>query len=324
MGKHLLIAYLALALAIGAASTAVLAAALRRSRDAALRLYALFYAGLLLMLLKGMAVDYIGANLAGRLAPAAVVLLFFAPLPLTVLLLGLLPLLAHRIAAVPWRRRGDAIAAAGMAALCALVLTPFYASYSPRTGSISFGPAYVPLNAVLFASALYSIALVLASARRIPAGLRGMTAKALAAFILYLPGLAWDLFARPGGSFREAPVLPAAFPFFFMALSAGNAAYGIKYLAAGGGLRAAASVTAPLAAPLRLLEEKVAALAAACALSPREAEVAILVCRGLGNKQIAHRLGIEPKTADNHVYNLYRKLGIGSRFELISRLSIPG
>lgn len=315
MGKHVLIAYLVAALSVGSASSAILFAALRKSRNPALRIYALFFASLLLMLLRGIAVDYIGANLEGRLTPIAVVLLFFAPVPLTVLLLGLLPLLAHRLTTVPWRRRGDAIVVAAMTALCALALSPLYASYSPDMGRIGFGPAFIGVNAVLFACAVYSIIIVFARIRMVAEGLRGLTTKALIAFALYLPGLAWDLLARPGGSFRDAPVLPAVFPLFFMVLSAGNAVYGIRYLSSG---RSAAAPDSPE----RPLEERVAALALTYALSPREAEVATLVARGLGNKQVAHRLGIGAKTADNHVYNLYKKVGIGSRFELISKLSI--
>jgi len=34
-------------------------------------------------------------------------------------------------------------------------------------------------------------------------------------------------------------------------------------------------------------------------------------------------LGISARTADNHVYKLFRKLDIGSRHELVSLLSEP-
>jgi DNA-binding NarL/FixJ family response regulator len=30
-------------------------------------------------------------------------------------------------------------------------------------------------------------------------------------------------------------------------------------------------------------------------------------------KQIAHRLGISPKTADQHIQNIYTKLGVSTR-----------
>lgn len=51
-------------------------------------------------------------------------------------------------------------------------------------------------------------------------------------------------------------------------------------------------------------------------LSPREREIAELLFRGFANKEIAQKLSISYGTVKNHVYSLYAKLGIRSRFEL--------
>jgi DNA-binding CsgD family transcriptional regulator len=48
-------------------------------------------------------------------------------------------------------------------------------------------------------------------------------------------------------------------------------------------------------------------------LSEREAEVIALIARGLQTKQVAGALGISAKTADRHVQNAYRKIGVSSR-----------
>ena len=53
------------------------------------------------------------------------------------------------------------------------------------------------------------------------------------------------------------------------------------------------------------------------ALSPREREVLALICEGLGNAQIAERLGISEKTVRNHVSNLFDKLGVWTRAQAI-------
>jgi HD-GYP domain-containing protein (c-di-GMP phosphodiesterase class II) len=50
-----------------------------------------------------------------------------------------------------------------------------------------------------------------------------------------------------------------------------------------------------------------------CGLTAREAEVLILLARGMSNKQIAERLVITPKTAGNHVEHIYAKIGASSR-----------
>jgi pimeloyl-ACP methyl ester carboxylesterase/DNA-binding CsgD family transcriptional regulator len=52
-------------------------------------------------------------------------------------------------------------------------------------------------------------------------------------------------------------------------------------------------------------------------LSPREREVLTLIAEGLGNAQIAGRLGISEKTVRNHVSNLFDKLGVWTRAQAI-------
>jgi HD-GYP domain-containing protein (c-di-GMP phosphodiesterase class II) len=48
-------------------------------------------------------------------------------------------------------------------------------------------------------------------------------------------------------------------------------------------------------------------------LTEREAEVVSMLARGLQTKQVARALGISTKTADRHVQNAYRKIGVSSR-----------
>jgi HD-GYP domain-containing protein (c-di-GMP phosphodiesterase class II) len=48
-------------------------------------------------------------------------------------------------------------------------------------------------------------------------------------------------------------------------------------------------------------------------LTEREAEVVALLARGLQTKQVARTLGISVKTADRHIQNAYRKIGVSSR-----------
>lgn len=51
-------------------------------------------------------------------------------------------------------------------------------------------------------------------------------------------------------------------------------------------------------------------------LSEREWQVACLVARGLGNRQIAGRLSISPRTVDAHVAHILSKLAFGSRAQV--------
>jgi predicted ATPase/DNA-binding SARP family transcriptional activator/DNA-binding CsgD family transcriptional regulator len=51
-------------------------------------------------------------------------------------------------------------------------------------------------------------------------------------------------------------------------------------------------------------------------LTSREEEVAILVARGLTNRQVSTRLGISERTAGNHVAKILRKLKLSSRVQI--------
>jgi HD-GYP domain-containing protein (c-di-GMP phosphodiesterase class II) len=48
-------------------------------------------------------------------------------------------------------------------------------------------------------------------------------------------------------------------------------------------------------------------------LTEREVQVVAMLARGLQTKQLARALGISPKTADRHIQNAYRKIGVSSR-----------
>jgi DNA-binding NarL/FixJ family response regulator len=52
-------------------------------------------------------------------------------------------------------------------------------------------------------------------------------------------------------------------------------------------------------------------------LSPREAQILRLIARGLTNRTIAREIGIAPRTADQHVHNIFAKVGVRSRAEAV-------
>ena len=55
-------------------------------------------------------------------------------------------------------------------------------------------------------------------------------------------------------------------------------------------------------------------------LSRREAEIASLLCRRLRPNEIATVLLISPRTVERHIENIYSKLGVRCRKELLTRL----
>jgi DNA-binding CsgD family transcriptional regulator len=53
------------------------------------------------------------------------------------------------------------------------------------------------------------------------------------------------------------------------------------------------------------------------ALTPTERDVVLLVSEGLGNKDIATRLFVSPRTVQTHLTHVYTKLGLTSRVQLV-------
>jgi DNA-binding NarL/FixJ family response regulator len=80
-------------------------------------------------------------------------------------------------------------------------------------------------------------------------------------------------------------------------------------------IRAAARGEAPLApkAAAALLADRGVAKKPAIELTVRERDVLALVIDGMGNKQIARRLGISEKTVKGHLTNLFQRIGVADR-----------
>jgi len=59
-------------------------------------------------------------------------------------------------------------------------------------------------------------------------------------------------------------------------------------------------------------------------LTPRERQILELLADGLGNKQIAARLGITTNTVKTHLELLFDKLGVSSRAEAVATAARSG
>jgi len=67
----------------------------------------------------------------------------------------------------------------------------------------------------------------------------------------------------------------------------------------------------------RVLERDSAQREAGHTLTPREIEIVRMVAQGLRNKVIADRLSISEGTVKVHLHNVYEKLGVDGRLELV-------
>jgi DNA-binding CsgD family transcriptional regulator len=68
--------------------------------------------------------------------------------------------------------------------------------------------------------------------------------------------------------------------------------------------------------------EGLGSTAGAALLTPREREIASLAARGRSSKDVAADLVLSVRTVDNHLANVYAKLGIAGRAQLAAALGI--
>ncbi|MBV9917279.1 MAG: helix-turn-helix transcriptional regulator, partial [Solirubrobacterales bacterium] len=59
-------------------------------------------------------------------------------------------------------------------------------------------------------------------------------------------------------------------------------------------------------------------------LSPQELQIARMAASGLSNREISHRLYLSPRTIATHLYRLFPKLGVTSRWQLRTALEAVG
>jgi len=55
-------------------------------------------------------------------------------------------------------------------------------------------------------------------------------------------------------------------------------------------------------------------------LTPREQQVALLIVRGLSNKEVARELGLSAGTVKLHVHRIFQKTGVRNRYSLIIKM----
>jgi len=112
-------------------------------------------------------------------------------------------------------------------------------------------------------------------------------------------------------------------PYVFGLLEAGASGYVLKTAESRELIRAIRAVAAgqsavdPAIAP-RLIARVAQHGTASDTLTERELGVLRLAARGLTNKQIGHDLAISDRTVQNHLANIFAKLGVASRTEAVT------
>jgi len=167
----------------------------------------------------------------------------------------------------------------------------------------SFGYARIFLSLALFGLILYGLVLIPLNLHAV--GDRALR-RALAVFFVltlcFFPAMYVD------AAMAYLPVLSMfrflenlAQPLYFLALNALSIAFGLRYLN-----RPAYSEK----------DELTEYFLKKFAVTRREREIIRMLLQGAGGKEIGDKLFISPKTVENHIYNIYQKLGVKNRIQL--------
>jgi len=166
-----------------------------------------------------------------------------------------------------------------------------------------FSPAAIFLAGVLFSMIVYGLVFITAHLRRVgEPSLRGALTVFIALTVCFFPFMLIDM------AMSFLPFLSVfgflenlAQPLYFLVLNCLTIAFGLRYL------------NRPAYAEKERLTGH---FISTFGITEREREIVGLLLTGAGTKEIGAKLFISAKTADNHVTNIYRKLGVASRVQM--------
>ncbi len=282
---HLLFLYLIMVYTAGFAALVIIFAVYFRSRDRLVLSYAVFYLAFTLLVVMTGADLYLKTNVADEpLAGAVERLSVWATLFFSctiVMLMGRF---------FPRRRMRLAEWLFYAAALGLLLLNAFPA-----------GRSIAPAHALLAAASLYSLIVCAVALKKTEARDRGFTLIMVIGLGVFTPLIFIPTFFQGVFSSRLGGVPPQliTFPLFYCY-------HGILF--ARHFLRNYPAPDAGDPAPLHPEEY---------GLSEREREVAMLVASGESNRSIGEKLFISVPTVKKHLHNIFGKMGIRTRYQLI-------
>lgn len=319
--QHLLLLYLIVSILPGVASLTVLSALAARLRNRALTYYLIAYSSFSVSILINLTMFYLGINISMEISYGVFLLISFG-IPFSILMHTMLALSVNEVTQPPKKQLLDGLIITIGCVETALFFTPLLIQYSKESSSLVFGPIYPMSSIIEIASIIYSITLIIIFRKRISdLRIRRYILILICILAIFLPAIGHDQFFFFGmGSINEIPVEVILSPALYMVISILTLIFGTQSLLST--IRLERSVDPGSEESKRqALELRIQELSTSYGLSMRESSIIPLIGKGLGNKQIAYELDISAKTVGNHIYNIYKKLDISSRYELLSLLN---
>jgi DNA-binding CsgD family transcriptional regulator len=292
--EHVRMAGYALALILGAASIMETFMIWQRYRRVVLRRYGLFLVALFLILFA-FAVDQYARIAAPNPPPAVLDAVWLLQAAGGCLFIVVCPFLFHALVGRDLSRAGTAV----FAVIDALVILTALANVAfPRVTLIPLA-----LGGLLFAMILWAIVFTAVSLGRVgERALRRALIVLLGLTIVFLPLMALDVALGFVPALAVlTPLNNLAQPAYFLVLNCLTIVFGLR------SLNRPAYAEAGKLTPFFI---------EAFGITDREAEVIGLLLEGKTGPAIAEALFISPKTAENHMTNIYQKLGVHTRVQL--------
>lgn len=295
MNLHLQILVYVLGLIAGTVAITLAAAFYRRYRKKSLRYYALFLSSLAAILVSFLVDAYLRLTNLGDTAQAFVWLagavggLFF---------IFVAPFFYHALLGIPLP---GALRSAYLALGVFAVVVAVIEAIMPAATWTD-----LVLSVVLFGMVAYGLILLVVFLRRVGEPvLRRALVTFLVVSLVFFPLMVLDSVGAyiPVTAFLSSDLWQ---PLYFLVLSLLSTVFAVRYLNR-------PAYAAPDGRPTEYFVERYK-------LTAREVEIIPLVVEGQTSKDIGEALFISPKTVENHVYNIYQKLGVRNRLQLFSLL----
>jgi len=323
--QQLLPLYLIISILPGIAALTVFSVLVSRLKNRGLTYYFITYSCFTVSILINLLMFYFGINISNEMSFGVYILIFIGA-PFSVLMHMMLPLAVNEATNPPGKRLIDVIIILISIVELGFSCTPLMIEYSRETHTLIFGPLYPYSGIIQMVSITYSIAIVIILRKKITnTTARKYILTLIILLAVFLPAIGYDLFFFTGvKSINKIPAVMIFYPIFYIVLSLATLFFGIRIMKSTANPEYNTNSPSPIQEipePVQhSLESKIHDLAKSAGLSDREITIIPLMYKGLGNKQIALELYISPKTVGNHIYNIYRKLNISSRYELIALL----
>ena len=163
---------------------------------------------------------------------------------------------------------------------------------------------------IFIATVVYTLTVGITKMDRLTETARGLIKRIVILIVLFLPVIVIDNMRIVYGSILLSPLL-------YCALSLTVLEYllrpSFRYIAATGNEVGEA--------PAATSEERLRHVLDPHALSEREMQTAVLAAQGFSNRQIGEELFVSIPTVKSHLYSVYKKSGIRSRYQLSALLS---